>query len=49
MRYIIEKTRTTDKYLSTKQKTYWYMCVWCLYIACAPHQVLNFSPDQQTL
>jgi hypothetical protein len=45
MRYIIEKTRMTNKYLSTKQKKYTGMCVWCLCIICAPHQVLNFSPD----
>jgi hypothetical protein len=25
------------------------MCVWCLCIACAPHQVLDFSRDQQIL
>jgi hypothetical protein len=25
------------------------MCVWCLCIACAAHQVLEFSPDQQIL
>ena len=25
------------------------MCVWCLCIACAPHQVLNFSIAQQIL
>jgi hypothetical protein len=25
------------------------MFVWCLYIACVPHQVLNFSHDQQIL
>jgi hypothetical protein len=23
------------------------MCAWCLCIACAPRQVLDFSPDQQ--
>jgi hypothetical protein len=25
------------------------MCVWCLCIVCAPHQVLDFSPDKQIL
>jgi hypothetical protein len=25
------------------------MYVWCLCIACAPHQVLDFSPDEQIL
>jgi hypothetical protein len=25
------------------------MCVWCLCIACASHQVLDFSPGQQIL
>jgi hypothetical protein len=25
------------------------MCVWCLCIACALHQVLDFSLDQQIL
>jgi hypothetical protein len=48
MRYINEKTRTTNKYLSTKKK-HTGMCVWCLCIACAPHQVLDFSSDQQIL
>jgi hypothetical protein len=48
MRYIIEKTRTTNKYLSTMRK-YTGMCVWCLCIACAPHQVLNVYSDQQIL
>ena len=48
MRYINEKTRTTNKYLSTKKK-HIGMCVWCLCIACAPHQVLDFSSDQQIL
>jgi hypothetical protein len=32
-----------------KAKKHTSMCVWCLCIACAPHQVLNFSPDQQNL
>jgi hypothetical protein len=49
MRYNSEKTRTANKYLSTKQKNHTGMCVLCLCIACAPHQVLDFSPDQQIL
>jgi hypothetical protein len=48
MRYINEKARTANKYLSTKKK-HTGMCVWCLCIACAPHQVLDFSSDQQIL
>jgi hypothetical protein len=31
MRYIIEKTRTTNKYLSTKQKIYRYVCLVFVY------------------
>jgi hypothetical protein len=49
MRYISEKTRSVNKYLSTKQIKHIGMCVRCLCIACAPNQVLDFSPDQQIL
>jgi hypothetical protein len=49
MRYISEKTRSANKYLYTKQKKHTGICVRCLCIACAPHQVLDFSPDQQIL
>jgi hypothetical protein len=42
MRYISENTKRTNKYLSTKQKNIG-ICVRCLCIACAPHQVLIFS------
>jgi hypothetical protein len=38
-----------NKYLSTKQEKHIGMYVWCLCIACAPHQVLDFSPDKQIL
>jgi hypothetical protein len=44
MIHISEKTKTTNKYLSTNKK-HTGMCVWCLRIACAPHQVLDFSFD----
>jgi hypothetical protein len=49
MRYISEKTRTSNKYLSIKQKKHTGMCVRCLCIACVLHQVLDFSPNQQIL
>jgi hypothetical protein len=35
--------------IQKNKKKHIVMCVWCLCIACASHQVLNFSPDQQIL
>jgi hypothetical protein len=43
------ENKNDKQILIHKAKKHIGMCVWCLYIACAPHQVLKFSPDQRIL
>jgi hypothetical protein len=43
MRYISEKTRMTNKYLSTKQKIYRYVCLVFVYYMCTSPSVGLFS------